>query len=455
MADADVLTREPPHSDDAELAVLAGILLRAAALDQIGTQLRDEHFYRTAHRLVFSAMVDLHRARAPIDPITLAERLRVRGQLEEIGGLVFIDRLMDVTATSANIANYAQIVVEKAILRRLISVSHDILAQSYNPADEVDEIVDHAVASVLEVASQTAEEGVVPLDTIIRETIAHLSKVAQSGEIHSGVASGFFDLDRYTNGFQKGDLIICAARPGMGKTSFALNVAQFAASEMGGGKTVLFFSMEMPRAQLGLRLICSLAGVDMADMRTPERIEMHFPQLIEAAQALYTSRLHIDDTANLSVQDVRMKARRLKAEKGLDMVCIDYIQLMRAQKNVQSREQEIAQISRNLKILAKEMEIPVIALAQLNRMVEQRDNKRPRPADLRESGALEQDADMILFIYRDDFYNEDSPEPGIAEIIIGKHRNGPIGTAKLIFDGRHTRFQNRAQMGDGDVDEHY
>lgn len=456
MAEADSLLKEPPHSDDAELAVLGGVMIRNNALDQIADQLKDEHFYRTAHRLVYAAMTRLHEQRGPIDPITLSETLRAAGQLEEVGGLPFIDRLMDITSTSANVGRYAELVVEKAILRRLIASAHDILARSYQPADEVEQIVEESVASVLEVSNQAVRESVVPIKDIMKETIAHLTSIVDTGEVWSGVPSGFVDLDKLTNGFQRGDLVIVAARPSMGKTSFALNCAEFAAAKRGGGKTALFFSMEMPRTQIGLRLICSLAGVDMSDMRNPDRIEAHFQQLVDAAQELYENKLYIDDTANLSVLDLRTKARRLKAEKGLDMVLIDYIQLMRSARNVQSREQEIAGISRGLKIMAKELDVPVIALAQLNRMVEQRTNKRPMASDLRESGALEQDADVIMMIYRDEVYTkEECVEPGIAEIIIAKHRNGPTGTVKLAFDSRHTRFRNLTRMNPDDVEDGY
>ncbi|MCZ7584931.1 MAG: replicative DNA helicase [Deltaproteobacteria bacterium] len=276
----------------------------------------------------------------------------------------------------------------------------------------------------------------------MQDTIKSLGEIAKSGEFVSGVPSGFYKLDEVTNGFQKGDLIILAARPAMGKTALALNCAAHAASPAGGSKKVLVFSLEMPRAQLGQRLLCMEAGINLSALRSAQLIEANYPDLVRAASTLYESKLFIDDTGNLSVMDVRTKARRLKAEAGLDMIVIDYIQLMRAHRNVQSREQEISQISRGLKILAKELEIPVIAVAQLNRMVEQRADKRPMPSDLRESGALEQDSDLIIFVYRDGYYNEESERPDVAEIIIGKHRNGRTGKIELRFEAQYTRFQN-------------
>jgi len=449
MPDTETILKEPPHSEEAELAVLGGIFIRTDALDEISDQLNEEDFYRTAHRQVYASMRSLHQKRTPIDPITLSKELTAAGHFEGVGGLEFINRLTDITATTANIVHHARIVWDKALLRRLITASHEIISRAYSPGEEAEAVLDDALGQVLEVAQERMREGVLPLEKIIHETISWVEKVAASGEVVSGVPSGFYDLDKLTNGFQKGDLIILASRPAMGKTSFALNCAAHAASKKGGNKKVLFFSMEMPRAQLGQRLICSQGGINLSSMRSAKMIEANYQDLIKAAGALYETGLYIDDTGNISVMDIRTKARRLKAEVGLDMILIDYIQLMRTQRQVQSREQEISGISRGLKILAKELEVPVIALAQLNRMVEQRPNKRPLPSDLRESGALEQDSDMILFIYRDVIYNEDA-DPEAAEIIIGKHRNGPLGKADLLFQAPFTRFINRSARDDAD-----
>lgn len=450
---------EPPHADDVELAVLGAIFINNSTMDHVADILREPDFYRAAHQRIFIAMKALYGKREPIDSVTLVEELERAKALDAVGGLGMIASLGTATPTSANATHYAKIVRQKSVLRKLIAAGQGILSTAHRQTEDVDEVVDQAVRSVLEVAQDTVREDVVSLEQIIHETIDHLGKIAQSGEFASGVPTGFMDLDHMTNGFQPGDLIILAARPAMGKTSFALNCAQYAASPHGGNKSVLFFSLEMSRASLGLRLLCSTADLNLAAMRSAQMIEAHYARLVDAASALYETRLYIDDTSNISVGDIRSIARRLKAEKGLDMIIIDYIQLMRAGKNVQSREQEIAQISRSLKQLAKELEVPVIALGHLNRMVEQRPDKRPRPADLRESGALEQDADLILFIYRDEVYNEDTAEPGVAEIIIGKQRNGPTGTAKLGFHKEVTRFVNLSYRrdvpeSDGDDEEY-
>jgi replicative DNA helicase len=448
MSDTGNIINEPPHSDDAELAVLGGIFLRNNAFDQVGDTLKEEDFYRTSYRHVYASMRELHHKREPIDALTLAEQLTKAGNFEAVGGVEFLSTLGDATPLSANIVHYAKIVSEKALLRQLIAASHEILSRAYSASEDVEEVLDSAVAEILDIAQERAREGIVPLDQIIHETIQQLAAIAQSGVTVSGVPSGFYDLDNITNGFQKGDLIIIAARPSMGKTAFALNVATHAASKKGGSKKVLIFSMEMPRAHLGQRLLCSEAGISLSNMRTAQMIEANYQALVQAGAALYETKLFIDDTGNLSVMDIRAKARRLQAEKGLDMIIIDYIQLMRVHKDVQSREQEISSISRGLKILAKELGIPILALAQLNRMVEQRDNKRPRPSDLRESGALEQDSDLILFIYRDFMYNKNTEDPDLAEIIVGKHRNGPLGTVRLKFEGQFTRFVNRSGRDD-------
>lgn len=449
MSQDDILTREPPHSDDAELAVLGAVMVRTNALDQIADKLKDEHFYRTAHRLLYGAMLAIHAKREQIDPITLSAHLRANGRLEEVGGLVFIDRLMDVTATSANVAKYAKIVVDNAILRRLIAVSHEILASAYSGApDGVSSVVDSAMSAISEIGMMQTQDSVVHVKQAAKEVLDTTTKFIESGFDWSGVPTGFVDLDKIMRGLQNGDLAILAARPGMGKTALALSVADFVAAPEKHGHSVLFFSMEMPRRQIAMRLMYLYGKITADDMRNRNIAAAKIDEIISAASAIYEHRLHIDDRAAQTLTDIRSKARRIKYEHGLDLIVIDYVQLMTGPKSAGSREQEIAAISRGLKALAKELDIPVLALAQLNRAVEARADKRPMASDLRESGSLEQDADVIAFIYRDEFYNKDSREPGIAEIIISKHRNGPTGVVKLGFDGPHARFFSLAKPED-------
>jgi len=446
VGDNNAILREPPYSDEAELAVITGICWRNDAIDQIADQLSEEHFYRTAHKLVYRTMVALHQKGDTIDLVTLGEALKTSGSLDAIGGLAFLANLLNTATTSASIVSHANVVFEKAMLRRLINAAHNILADAYTPTRDADEIIEDAERAVLEVAEEKIKEGIIPISSIVRDSIKHLEDIAKTGNPVSGVPSGFADLDRMTNGFQKGDLIILAARPAMGKTALALNIAAHASSKYEAHKNVLFFSLEMPRTQLGLRLICSTAEINLSAMRNAQLIEANFDRLTKSAGELYESRLFIDDTGALSLMDIRSKARRMKAEHGLDMVFIDYIQLMEPPKASQNREQEISKISRNLKLLAKEMEIPVIALAQLNRSPEARTDKRPLMSDLRESGALEQDADMIIFIYRDEVYNQERDDNrGKAEIILSKHRNGRTGSIELEFQGQYARFRSVAR----------
>ncbi|MBZ0270878.1 replicative DNA helicase [bacterium] len=474
MTDDTLSEIGPPFSDEAELSVLGAIMLRPDTIDQIRDRLLPEHFYRDAHRHVYATMCALHDERTAIDPVMLHESLTRQGLLESIGGTPFIARLADVTPTSANIAHYARIVVDKALLRRLINESRTTLAKAHAAAEPAPKIIDDALSRILGVSFEQDKGSVLEIREVMKDVLAEMKALAKSGKTMSGIPSGFYGLDEMTNGFQRGDLIILAARPSMGKTALALNIARHAASNAGGDAHTIFFSMEMPRQSIGMRLVCTDAGLPLASFRAPKLVEENFSQLARAAAELYDLPLFVDDSAALSVLDIRTRARRLKAQRGrLDLIILDYVQLVRPGESLKVREQEIARISRELKQIAKELDVPVVALAQLNRMLESRGNKRPMLSDLRESGALEQDADLILFLYRAWVYKQraegmsderrardDMPEedmragPNDAELIVGKHRNGPTGTVSLRFAPEFARFENPAHAYQEEYDEY-
>jgi replicative DNA helicase len=436
--------RKPPQSIEAEQSVLGGVLLDNSALDQILDVVREEDFYRDAHRKIFATMVDMSDKDEAIDYLTLQERLKQRGHLEEVGGAGYISTLTDVIPTSANVGHYAAIVRDKAIARRLIHASSEILRHGFEASEDLPEYVDLAERLIFSVVQERKLAGVVH--------IKDLERIYEKKETYTGVPSGFRDLDDKTSGFQSSDLIIIAGRPAMGKTSFALNIAQFAAQE---AKTpVLFFSLEMSKESLAMRLLCSEARVDHQRLRKGLLTDTDWGRLARAAGALSDADLFIDDTPGVQVMAMRAKARRLQSElqkqdKSLGLIFMDYLQLSSMGKRVESREREISEISRSLKALAKELAVPVIALSQLSRKPESRESKRPQLSDLRESGAIEQDADVILFVFREEEYTQDKDKEGLAEVIVGKQRNGPTGTVNLRFFKEYTRFENLAR---GDVE---
>jgi replicative DNA helicase len=431
----------PPANLEAEQSVLGAILLRAQALDQVADLLAPVDFYRSAHGHIFQAMLDLWSRGEPVDLVTVTSLLKERGRLEEAGGPVFLAALSEHVGTAANAVYYARLVHEKAVLRRLLECSQDITQACLAPVENVEEFLDRAESEIFKVAESKVRFGFQPLGSLVEQEVATLEAIwhREQGRI-TGVPSGFPDLDQLTAGFQPGDLIIVAARPSMGKTALALNMAFNAAYT--SRVPVGFFSLEMSKEQLVRRLLSTVGEIDASHLRRAFLTNEEWQKLQEAASFLLECPIYIDDTPAASVLEVRSKARRLRAEDKLGLVIVDYLQLMKGGPNANSREQEISEISRSLKALAKELGVPVVALSQLSRKVEDRKPKIPELADLRESGAIEQDADVILFIYRDEVYQENSPEKGQARILLKKQRNGPTGEFRLAFRGLYTRFDS-------------
>jgi replicative DNA helicase len=450
MKDIDAsLHKVPPQNLEAEQSVLGGILLDNLALNTVLEILEANDFYSEAHRRIFTAAAELSNRNEPCDLITLSNLLKDQKRLEQVGGMAYLASLVDNIGSAANIAFYAKIIKEKSVLRRLIGAATEILTKSYDAGMEIDQVLDQAEHAIFEISEDKIRRSFYPMKEIIKDSFKTIERLYANKELVTGVTTGFDKLDEITSGLQNSDLIIIAGRPSMGKTAFALNIAQNAALE--AGIPVAVFSLEMAREQLATRMLAAEARVDSQRLRKGFLGETDWPKLTTAAGRLSEAPIFIDDTPAITVIEMKAKARRLKAEAGLGLIVLDYLQLMRGGAYKDSREQEISEISRSLKSLAKELNIPVIALSQLNRKVEDRTSRRPQMADLRESGAIEQDADVIAFIYRDEVYNrsDDNPDKGIAEIIIGKQRNGPTGTVKLAFQEKYTRFENLARTEEG------
>jgi len=438
--------RVPPHSIEAEQSVLGGLLLDNAAWDRIADLVKEDDFYRYDHRIIFQHVVKLINATKPADVITVYESMTTAGKAEEVGGLAYLNALAQNTPSAANIRRYAEIVRDRGVLRKLITVADEISTDAFNPqGKEVKQMLDAAESKIFAIAEEGARGAagwmeIQPLLTQVVERIDELYNRDHTSEI-TGVPTGFIDLDRMTSGLQPGDMIVVAGRPSMGKTAFSMNIGENVAIE--SGLPVAVFSMEMGGAQLAMRMLGSVGRLDQHRLRTGRLIDEDWPRLTHAIQKMNEAQIYIDETPALSPIELRARARRLARQCGkLGLIIIDYLQLMSGNGGGENRATEISEISRSLKGLAKELHCPVIALSQLNRSLEQRPNKRPVMSDLRESGAIEQDADVILFIYRDQVYNPDSPDKGTAEIIIGKQRNGPIGTVRLAFLGEYTKFAN-------------
>jgi len=439
----------PPQSIEAEMSILGGVLLDNEAINRVLDILVPEDFYRESHRKIMRAMIELNEHREPCDLITLTTVLKKRGEIEEVGGAPYLTTLVDYVPTAANIAYYSKIVKEKAISRNLISAATEIVTDGFEDQADVDELLDKAQKAIFKISENRINTPYFALNLILKDAIKYIGELYEKKESVTGVPTGFIDLDQKTSGFQRGDLIIIAGRPSMGKTAFALNIAQYAAVHAQPSYPVVVFSLEMSKEQLVTRLLCSEARVDASRLRTGHLVEGDWDKIMRGADKLFEAKIFIDDTPAISVMEMRAKARRLKAEHGIGMIVVDYLQLMRGGNSPESRQQEISEISRSLKALAKELSIPVVALSQLNRGLESRTDKRPIMSDLRESGAIEQDADIIMFVYRDEVYNKENPDvKGRAEIIIGKQRNGPIGTVDLTFLGEYTRFENCAVRSD-------
>lgn len=437
--------RVPPHSVDAEQAVLGGLMLSPEAWDKVADRLTEEDFYRRDHRVIFRAITELSNKSMPCDAVTLGEWFESQGLSDLVGGTAYILQLANTTPSAANIVAYCDIVREKSVLRQLIDAGTEIASDGFAPEGRsTQEILETAEQRVFRIAETGARgrSGFVPMRTAVKDAFAILHHRFENRGTVTGIPTGFTDLDELTAGLQPSDLIIVAARPAMGKTAFSLNMAEYAA--MKTKRAVAVFSMEMSASQLAFRLISSVGRINQQHLRNGDIQEEEWPRVTSAITLLSEAKIFIDDTPALSPSELRARCRRLKREHDLCLIVIDYLQLMQVPGNKENRATEISEISRSLKALAKELHVPVIALSQLNRSLEQRQDKRPVMADLRESGAIEQDADMIMFIYRDDYYNQDSPDKGLAEIIIGKQRSGPTGSVKLTFLGQYTKFENHA-----------
>jgi replicative DNA helicase len=436
-----------PHSAEAEQSVLGGLLLSADGWDGVAEVVAAEDFYRPDHRLIFRHIARLAEASDPVDVITLADKLQASGELEAAGGLAYLTELAEGTPSASNIRAYARVVSERAKVRRLIQAAQEIADSGFNPEGRsAEELIDAAERRIMQIGEQGPKAGgPQTVNPLLQGALARIEELFQRGGDLTGLTTGYLDLDRFTSGLQRSDLVIVAGRPSMGKTSFAMNLVENAVLVQ--DKPVLVFSMEMPSEQLIMRMLSSIGRIDQSKVRNGKLDQEDWPKLSGAVGKLKDVPLYIDDTPALTPTEVRSRSRRVLREHGdLALIMVDYLQLMQVAGSAEGRTAEISEISRNLKALAKEFACPVVALSQLNRSLEQRPNKRPVNSDLRDSGAIEQDADVILFIYRDEVYNEDSPDKGVAEIIIGKQRNGPIGTVRLAFIGEFTRFENLARQ---------
>jgi len=455
MPDETEFLRVPPHSLQAEQSVLGGLMLDNQCWDTVADKVASEDFYRKDHRLIFDAIVDLAKRDEPFDVVTIAEVLGEADVLESVGGLAYLGALAKDTPSAANIISYAQIVRQRSVRRQLIHIGNEISDSGFDTEGrDINELLDEAESKVFKIAEQgaKAQKGFESIKDLLSVAVDKITDLHENQSSITGVSSGFSDLDEMTSGLQPSDLLIVAGRPSMGKTSFAMNLVENVGIQ--SGMPVAVFSMEMPGDALAMRMMSSLGRIDQHKVRTGQLDDDEWPRMQSSINLLAEAKIFIDDTAALSPIEIRARSRRLMKEHGqLGLIVLDYLQLMQSPSKSESRVAEISDISRSLKALAKELNVPVVALSQLNRNLEQRPNKRPVMSDLRESGSIEQDADVIIFIYRDEVYNEDSEAKGIAEIIIGKQRNGPIGTCRLTFLGQYTRFENYAN--DGNWDDEY
>ncbi len=456
MSNAD-LRKLPPQSLEAEMSILGGILIDNDAINRVLEMLTPEDFYRESHRKIFQAMMKLSDMREPCDFITMTDMLKKAGELDEIGGAAYLATLVDYVPTAANISYYCKMVKEKSTNRKLISVATEIVSRGYDEQADVEDMLDKAQKEIYEISENKSRPQYVPVQSVLKEAFTILKNLHDQKEHVTGVPTGYVDLDHKTAGFQPGNLIIVAARPAMGKTTLALNIAQYASAESKKKVPCVIFSLEMGKEELVMRFLASIARVDFGRMRTGHFQDSDWPRLTKAAGILHDAKIFIDDSPSITVLELRSKARRLKSEHDIGLIIVDYLQLMKGSSNPESRQQEISEISRSLKALAKELNVPVVALSQLNRELEKRADKRPMMSDLRESGAIEQDADIIMFVYRESVYCEDCRKPDVtcskghernAELIIGKQRNGALGTIELTFVGEHTRFENRSDRGE-------
>lgn len=434
-----VFDRVPPQNVEAEQAVLGAVIIDSDVLISVMEKIEANDFYKTTHQMVFQVMIELVEEQEPVDMVTVTARLKDKDQLEEVGGVSYLSELAKAVPTAANVDYYAAIVEEKSMLRRLIRTATQIVSSGYASDEDVTSLLSDAEQRILEISSEKSSSGFTPIRDVLMDVFEQIETLYNSKGGINGIPSGFIDLDQMTSGFQKNDLIIVAARPSVGKTAFALNIAQNVGVR--SKETVAIFSLEMSAAQLVQRMISSESNVDSSRMRTGYLENEDWQKITMAIGSLSEANIYIDDSPSITVMDIRAKCRRLKREHGLGMIVIDYLQLIHG-RGGDNRQQEVSEISRTLKAIARELEVPVIALSQLSRGVEQRQDKRPMMSDLRESGSIEQDADIVAFLYRDDYYDQESEKKNIIEIIISKQRNGPVGTVELVFLKNFNKFVN-------------
>jgi replicative DNA helicase len=435
--------RIPPQNLEAEQSLLGGLLVDAESINKVADIVGPDDFYREAHSRIYEVMLDLYDRNEPIDLLTVSSSGKDKGIIDKIGGITYLNTLVDLMPSSANIAQYAKMVREKALLRKLMNVATDIIEKGHDPDMNAESYIDEAEKMIFQVSESKLKPSFVSVREIVKENVKTIERLSQNKQSVIGVPTGYADLDGLTSGLQPSDLIVVAGRPSMGKTALCMNIAQYVGAQDGGASPVGIFSLEMSKEQLVTRLLSSESEVGQSKLRTGQLSGTDWQRLAQAAGKLCDASIFIDDSPGMSVLEVRARARRLKKEHGLSLVIIDYLQLMRGRNSAERREQEISEISRSLKALAKELNVPVIAISQLNRMVESREDRRPRLSDLRESGAIEQDADVIIFIYRDEVYNKnDDNNKGVAEIIVGKQRNGPTDTVRLAFLAECAAFRN-------------
>ena len=439
----DGLSRVPPQNIEAEQSLLGGLLIDPEAINKVVDIVGSNDFYRSAHGTVFSTIVDLYEKNEPVDIITISSALKNKGLVESVGGITYLNTLVDIMPSAANIAQYAKMVREKALARSLINVATNIIEKGHEPGLSIDGFIDEAEKMIFEVSENKLKPSFYSMKDIVKDNVSTIERLYEKKQFVTGVSTGFSEIDKMTSGLQPSDLIVVAGRPSMGKTAFSMNIAQYVASNHENPLPVGIFSLEMSKEQLVTRLLSSEAEIEHGKLRSGALSSADLPRLFQAAARLNEALIYIDDSPGLSILELRARARRLKKERGLALLVVDYLQLMKGRNTSDSREQEISEISRFLKALAKELHIPVIAISQLNRKVEDRPDKRPRLSDIRESGAIEQDADVIMFIYREEVYNRERPEAkGLAEVLIEKQRNGPTGKIELAFIDRFTAFRN-------------
>ena len=434
------IMRSLPQSLEAEQSVIGSMIIDKSAIAKSLEKLNDEDFYRDGHKVIFKAIREMFSQDMAVDLVTLLEYLKSTDNLDKAGGVTYISEISSSVITTANLEAYIKIVEDKSLLRKLIKSSTAIIEESYNKQDKVDDVLDLAQKKIFDLAEKQGSNDYEPLSTVLERGFIEIERLFNNKGSITGVGSGIRDLDAKTSGFQKGDMVLIAARPSMGKTTFSLNIAENAA--LREGKSVVIFSLEMPKEQLAYKLLCSEANVDMLKLRTGNLDDDDWERIARATGPLSKAKIYIDDTAGLSVMEMRSKCRKIKMEHGIDMILIDYLQLMSGSAGSESRQQEVSEISRSIKALAKEMECPIIALSQLSRAPEQRADHRPMLSDLRESGSIEQDADVVMFLYRDEYYNKVTEEKNIGECIIAKQRNGPVGTVKMAWIGSQSKFAN-------------